>query len=89
MRLTRATWVGTTDHSNPHRVQVKYKSSDVTTVTIGGACKWQRGHVPNGAGPGLGALGRRHIAHARTEVLGAVMGTMSLAGVWPRWFVKR
>jgi hypothetical protein len=30
------TYVNTTDHSNPQRLQVKYSSDNVTTVTCGG-----------------------------------------------------
>jgi hypothetical protein len=64
---------GTTDHSNPQRVQVKYSSIDVTTVTRGGPDEWQRGQVPNGDAGGLG-LSFDGIAHAETEQLGAVVG---------------
>ena len=53
MRPAAATYVGTTDHSSPQRVQVKYSNSHVIAVTIGGPCEWQRGHVPNGAGLGF------------------------------------
>jgi hypothetical protein len=67
------TYDGTTDHSNPQRVQVKYSSSNVTTVTRGGPDEWQRGQVPNGVAGGLG-LSFDGIAHAETEKLGAVVG---------------
>ena len=67
------TYDGTTDHSNPQRVQVKYSSINVTAVTRGGLDEWQRGQVPNGDAGGLGpSFGG--IAHAETEKLGAVVG---------------
>jgi hypothetical protein len=72
-RRTWPTYDGTTDHSNPQRVQVKYSSINVTTVTRGGPDEWQRGQVPNGdAGelePSFDGM-----AHAETEKLGAVVG---------------
>jgi hypothetical protein len=67
------TYDGTTDHWNPQRVQVKYSSSNVTTVTSGGPEEWQRGQVPNGDAGGLGPS-FDGIAHAETEKLGAVVG---------------
>ena len=69
------TYDGTTDHSNPQRVQVKYSSdNDVTTVTRGGPDEWQRGQVPNGDAGGLGLSFDGSIAHAKTEKLRAVVG---------------
>jgi len=67
------TYDGTTDHSNPQRVQVKYSSTNVTAVTSGGPEESQCGQVPNGdaGGPGSSFDG---IAHAETEKLGAVVG---------------
>ena len=34
-----ATYDGTTDHSNPQLVHLKYRSNQVTAVTIGGPCE--------------------------------------------------
>jgi hypothetical protein len=67
------TYDGTTDHTNPQRVQVKNSSNNLTTVTSGGPEKWQRGHAPNGGAVGLGPSADG-IAHAKTEKLGAVVG---------------
>jgi hypothetical protein len=67
------TYNGTTDHTNPQRVQVKNTSNNLTTVTSGGPEEWQRGQVPNGDAGGLGPL-FDGIAHAETEKLRAVVG---------------
>jgi hypothetical protein len=70
------TYDGTTDHSNPQRVQVKYSSTNVTTVTSGGPEEWQRGQVPNGDAGGLGPS-FDGIAHAETEKLGGSGGVLT------------
>lgn len=89
MRPAAATYVGTTDHSSPQRVQVKYSNSHVIAVTIGGPCEWQRGHVPNGAGLGfkfsVGDMELTPGPSARCNV-GVVT---SLADPRPRWCHRR
>ena len=64
------TYDGTTDHSNPQRLQVK---NNLTAVTTGGP-EWQSGQVPNGHAGGLGLSFDGSIAHAKTEKLRAVVG---------------
>jgi hypothetical protein len=83
-RRTWPTYDGTTDHSNPQRVQVKYSSNNVTAVTRGGPDEWQRGQVPNGDAGGLGpSFGG--IAHAETEKARRSGGVLKSLADWLRW----
>jgi hypothetical protein len=69
------TYDGATDHTNPQRLQEKYSSSGLNTVTTGGPDEWQCGQVPNGGAVGFGPSADG-IAHAETEKHGAVVGVL-------------
>jgi hypothetical protein len=83
-RHNSPTYDGTTDHTNPQRVQVKNSSNNRTTVTSGGPEKWQRGHAPNGGAVGLGPSADG-IAHAKTEKARGRGGVLTSLADWLRW----